>query len=358
MSDIHEEKTATGANTGSPLDTFDHVVVLMLENRSFDNLLGMIYPDGVPPGAPAGRDFSGVKGDMSNPVPPGLKYPPPDGSGQVFVTATADYCQPYPDPGEEFEHINVQLSGPSGTPDDPSMQGFVIDYVEKLGEKVSGPIPDPSFAEYSQIMQCFDPQALPVLSTLAQQFGVFDHWYCAVPSQTWCNRAFWNAGTSWGRVNQSPFGPWFEHNHTDTIFNQISDAGGSLSWKVYHDTPFVSLTNIIHSGALVWHEAHFHSLSRFFEDCERGELPSYSFLEPDFILEHNDYHPSSAGWGIIDHETGPGTVLLGERLVARIYNAIRTSQGRPGSGTGNTSQNTLLIITFDEHGGCFDHVQP
>lgn len=354
--------TKNSDNIDPRLDSFDHVVVLMLENRSFDNLLGLIYPDGVPPGAPAGKDFAGVTVQMSNPVPSDAANQPPDGSGKVFVTKTGDYCQPYPDPGEEFEHINRQISGVpggGGSPEDPTMEGFVADYIEKLEEpesKLHGKAP--TFVQYSQIMQSFDPDALPVLSTLAREFGVFDHWYCSVPSQTWCNRAFWNAGTSWGRVNQSPFGPWFLHNHTDTLFNQISDAGTGLSWKVYHETPYIALTNIIHSGALIRHESHFHKLERFFEDCERGELPSYSFLEPDFILEHDDYHPSSAGWGIVDHKTGPGTVLLGERLVARIYNAIRTSQGRPGTGTGNTSQNTLLVITFDEHGGCFDHVKP
>lgn len=352
------------------LATFDHVVVLMLENRSFDNLLGFVYPDGVPANAPLGKTFAGVTtGGLSNPVPRNAVNQPPDGSGLVYVTKTSDYHQPYPDPGEEYYHVNVQLFNqpkgganppynlPTPLPSPPGMQGFVTDYIEKLGEKVSDPKGPPTFDQYSQIMQCFDPDAVPVLSTLAQEFGVFDHWYCSVPSQTWCNRAFWNAGTSWGRVNQVPYTPWFEHNHTTTIFNQISDSSGGLSWNVYHDTPCVSLTNIIHFGALVGHELHFRSLDDFFEDCSTGNLPSYSFLEPDFIFQHNDYHPSSAGSGVIDHETVAGSVLLGEHLVAKIYDAIRLSQGRP-DGSGNTSQNTLLIITFDEHGGTYDHVAP
>jgi phospholipase C len=361
---------ASAVNSG--LDTFDHVVVLMLENRSLDNLLGFIYPDGVPSPAPAGSSFEGASLAMSNPVPPSAVNQPPDGSGKVFVTTTEDYQQPYPDPGEEYYHINVQLwDQPSGGTQPPynlppaplppaGLQGFVTDYIEKLGEAVSKPQGPPTFEQYSQIMQCFDPAAVPVLSTLAQEFAVFDHWYCAVPSQTWCNRAFWHAATSWGRVNNTPVEPWFDYNGGKTIFNQISESNTDLTWSVYHDTPFVSLTNIIHFRALVGHELHFHSLDRFFEDCENGDLPSYSFLEPDFILEHNDYHPSAAGPGVVDPETKVGTVLLGERLVARVYNAIRNSQGKsgPGGPRGNTSQNTLLIITFDEHGGCFDHVQP
>jgi phospholipase C len=189
---------------------------------------------------------------------------------------------------------------------------------------------------------------------------VFDHWYCAVPSQTWCNRAFWHAATSWGRVNNSPVGPWFDYNQGKTIFNQISDSGTDLSWKVYHDTPFVSLTNIIHFRALIGHELHFHSLDRFFEDCENGDLPSYSFLEPDFILQHNDYHPVRCRQGAdrLPDQGGhraPRRTARGADLQRDQEFEGQAGRGRP---SGNTSQNTLLIITFDEHGGCFDHVQP
>jgi len=131
--------------TNSALDTFDHVVVLMLENRSFDNLLGFIYPDGVPSPPPAGTSFAGASLAMWNPVPPSAVHQPPDGSGKVFVTTTKDYHQPYPDPGEEYYHINVQLwdqpnggtSWPYNLPPAPlpapGMQGFVTDYIEKLG---------------------------------------------------------------------------------------------------------------------------------------------------------------------------------------------------------------------------------
>ncbi len=368
-----EDSNSAGASAFDPrLDTFDHVVVLMLENRSFDNLLGFIYPDGVPKDAPASLNFDGNSLSNSNPVPSTAVNQPPDGSGRVNVTLTSDYHQPYPDPGEEYYHINTQLfnqpNGGSNPPYNlppkplptPGMQGFVTDYIEKLGEPVSKLSGPPTFEQYSQIMQSFEPTAVPVLTTLAREFGVFDHWHCAVPSQTWCNRAFWHAGTSWGRVNNSPFDEWFKFNGGETIFNQISNSGSDLSWKVYHDTPFVSLTNIIHFHALDGHEFHFHSMDRFFEDCANGDLPSYSFLEPDFIFEHNDYHPSSAGKGLVDYETKPGSVLLGEQLVAKIYDAIKGSTGKPGPNgpTGNTSQNTLLIITFDEHGGCYDHAEP
>ncbi|WP_298465009.1 alkaline phosphatase family protein [uncultured Erythrobacter sp.] len=378
MAGDRSSESAAHGEVDPRLEKFDHVVVLMMENRSLDNLLGFLYPDGVTGNPMAGKTFEGVPEDWSNPVPAHAKDQPPDGSGRVFVSKTTDYKQPFPDPGEEYYHVNVQLfnqpntngkptnSPPYNLPPErplptPSMDGFVTDYIEKLGEAVSKPKDNPqSFKNYSQIMHCFDPDALPVLATLARDFAVFDHWHCSVPSQTWCNRAFWHAGTSFGRVNNSPFGEWFKHNGAPTIFNQISDSNSHLSWKVYHDTPVVSLTNLIHFHALDRHEFHFHSLDKFFHDCKHGELPSYSFLEPDFIFDHNDYHPSSAGWDLIDGKEDVGAVLLGERLVAKVYNAVKDSMGKPGSNgkEGNTSQNTLLIITFDEHGGCADHVHP
>jgi phospholipase C len=154
----------------SPLDTFEHVVVLMLENRSFDNLLGYLYETGVPPN----KQFAGVSGNnLSNPDENGNPVP---------VSVGTDFHQPYPDPGEDFDHVTAQLfSGapPSGV---PKMQGFVKDYFNVLSAlpKWTGSAADQS----KVIMQCFAPSSLPVLSTIAQQFAVFDHWFCAVPSQT------------------------------------------------------------------------------------------------------------------------------------------------------------------------------
>jgi Phosphoesterase family len=97
----------------SGLDTFDHVVVLMLENRSFDNVLGYLYQDGVP----VGKNFEGVAGK-------GLTNPDANGN-LVGVSAGTDFGQPYPDPGEEFDHVTMQLFGSSRTSGTPQMQGFV-----------------------------------------------------------------------------------------------------------------------------------------------------------------------------------------------------------------------------------------
>src|SRR6185295_14461409 len=348
-------------NQQSLLDTFDYVVVLMLEIRSFDNLLGYLYQDGVPPG----KQFAGVVGNnLTNPDENGNPVP---------VSIGTDFHQPYPDPGEEFDHITAQLfSGlpPVGV---PAMQGFIKDYFSTLTAlgNWTGSIPDQS----KEIMQCFTPSSIPVLSSLAQQFAVFDHWFCAVPSQTWCNRAFWHAATSWGWVNNPPaFGdaPWNLDNWAvsssgPTLFDLIEAKFGAGSWHVYEDLA-VGLTKLVHWGDLKDKvgENYFRYLEggepffrNFFKDCASGKLPKYSFIEPHFInffedvMWHDDMHPSSFE-STLYSDGGPGSVLLGDQIVWKVYQAIRNSSTKGG----NNWQNTLLIITFDEHGGGYDHIPP
>lgn len=366
------------------LDSFDYVVVLTLENRSFDNLLGYLYPNGVPSNAPAGKTFEGVIGkDLANAIPATAtgQSAPPVGVTSIPVSPVpvpTNYHQPFPDPGEEYWHVNTQLFNvidgndkppynynlPSPVPGTPNMQGFVTDYIANFpgGDTTGGA--GPTYDQYRPIMQCFPPASVPVLATLAEQFAVFDHWFCSVPSQTWCNRAFWNAGTSWGHVvnggsDDENSASWGADSDGETLFNKISDSGISspLDWLVYSSNE-ASLTGIIHSLALsAYHtrlDDRFPCLEQFFTDCAAGTLPKYSFLEPCFWAPHNDQHPST--WNS-DHY-GPdavGTVLLGEELIWSVYNAIKNAQGANG---GNSWKNTLLVITHDEHGGCYDHLAP
>lgn len=356
-------------STGSTsLDGFEHVVVLMLENRSFDNLLGYLYEGGVPPHPPLGGTFEGVNPSLSN----------PDGKGQpVPVAKSTNYHKPYPDPGEEFDHVKTQLFGSrSQAGGTPTMQGFVADYCETLTHlKEAKGWPGSPDEESRQIMNCFDTSRVPVLSQLATDFAVFDHWFCAVPSQTWCNRAFWHADTSWGWVNNPQPSPlddewglerWLKVSVGPTLFDRLEAKFGRGSWHVYSDMPLeFAFTKLIHFADLK--EKHGRDyfrpletsglLGNFFTDCRHGNLPRYSFLEPHFVdhLEglhwHDDMHPSSYD-SILYGPTEPGTVMLGDRLIWRVYQAIRWSEGP------SNWRNTLLIITFDEHGGCYDHVRP
>lgn len=374
------------------LDTFDHVVVLMLENRSFDSLLGYLYP--------AGTQFEGVDGkNLSNPIPPPYQFKGKNGVPVTEVPVVrndavnhpVDYSQPFPDPGEDYPHVNTQLFNPANPqpfnqppynlPSPvpmPAMNGFVSDYILNYikNEFPDKPLPflEDFYNKYKVIMECYDPADIPVLSGLAREFAVFDHWFCAVPSETICNRNFWHAGTSWGHVinpgpgddtGDEPNGPntdrWLSDTVGETLFNQLSIS--ARSWKIYSDNkiplpgktnfpfPAVPLLHFLAFAPLLIFDRPdiFNTLDNFKSDCASGNLPAYSFIEPNFFDPHNDMHPSTPG-ETVDGPQKVGSVLLGEALVWEIYRAIFTSP--------SLWDNTLLIITFDEHGGCYDHVTP
>lgn len=343
------------------LEKFDHVVVLMLENRSFDNLLGYLYEGSVP----KGQLFEGVFGkSLSNPIPPDAEEAR---RKVVLVSKGTVMDNPNPDPGEEYPHVNTQLFGsvspldnrykralemsaPYNAPDSgavPAMNGFVSDYINnfRIWKKRS-----PKYDEYKVILECFAPESVPVLSTLAKEFAVFDHWHAAVPSQTFCNRAFFHAGNSSGMVVNAPYVDWISGNQSETIFNRMQSKG--ISWKVYFDREDAfSLTCLIHQPVLKeYFQSNFYLMEQFYEDVSSGTLPHYSFIEPRLFINHNDMHPPIA----VAHKSLASSVLAGELLVSEIYNAIRLSNNQRGS----NFQNTLLFITFDEHGGCYDHVPP
>ena len=355
---------------------FDHVVVVMGENRSFDNLLGWLY---TPATLPGGETFAGLAfGDYANTAPTGERI-----AAHTYTGPTDEVMgRPNPDPGEEFPHVNTQLFGIVDPPANatsqvgamttpfnappaatrPSMDGFVRDYwnnVERLrpGQK-------PTLDEASHIMGGFSPEQLPVLSTLAKGFAVFDAWFAAVPSQTYCNRSFFHASTSHGFVTNKHGGgydKWLDAEPTPTIFNRLEDAG--IPWKIYFDEmQLVSLTGIMHAPALerFWRTGRFGHMSEFYDEAKAGTLPAYAFIEPRMVYNHNDFHPpfgvfrSSDVDGEMILDSAVSDVRAGEKLVADVYNAVKDSATPDGS----NAMNTLLLITFDEHGGTYDHVAP
>jgi phospholipase C len=326
------------------LERIEHIVVLMLENRSFDNLLGYLYDSANQP--PFNRvppaQFGGVSGkNLSNPASNGREMPVKTGS---------DPTLPFPDPGEQFADVYEQIHGvplaasSNGAklimPATCNMQGFLSNY-----ERKNPPNPE-------AIMNCFTPAVVPVLSSLAHYYSVCDHWFASIPSQTLCNRSFIQAGTSSGYVNNGGSDGILFVNDTPTIFNLLSEAG--KSWKVYCGgwtiTSLVLLTQ-----KRVWdfalQDGYFEHLSDFLADAQKpGGLPAYSFIEPNYIdsIVHgpeNDMHPESHPFQLFGHSN----VEQGEKLVYQIYNAVRNSPDW---------DKILLLIVFDEHGGCYDHVCP
>jgi len=376
------------SDTFNGLDTFEHVVVLMLENRSFDNLLGFLYKDGVP----AGKQYAGLQ-DTPIQMPVPSRASDFDQHKTVPPLVAQDYHQPYPDPGEVYPHINTQLYNhidpdnlkvdaskmkhpyniPQPPPKTPNMEGFINDYINTLQAidckdckrcwkciffgkcdncKACEGYHNPTFEQYGRIMQCYTPEQVPVLATLAKEFAVFDHWNCSVPSQTWCNRAFWHAASSGGKVvnpSLKNLASWVEHVYAlETIFERMEKH--NISHNVYKQE-IVALTTLVNGPFKEENVVHMNrDLDTFKQHLKERRLKQYSFVEPKFTGVHNDQHPSAAEKSIIDGPQRIGTVLLGEHLIWDLYTAIFTDD--------HYKDNTLLIITYDEHGGCFDHIAP
>jgi len=358
---------------------FDHLVVVMFENRSFDNLLGYLYGPSTEP-VPEGQRFEGVEGkQLSNRTSDGLEVPVHTYSGPTDRVMRS----PDPDPGEEYPFVNTQLFGtiePAANVDHripelrppfnapaagtkPTMSGFLQDYVDKWRADHGGRAPEPD--DVRQIMGSFSPDMMPVLSMLAREFAVYDHWHCAVPSQTFPNRSFFHASTSHGFVTNGfnpGAGKWVdpEKNTGDTIFNRLDEA--KVDWCVYYDErQLISLTGLLHAPQTRkrW-KTNFRTMSRFYEDAAKGQLPAYSFIEPRLLYDHNDMHPPVGPATRLDDDGtiieggGISDVRAGDALLHDIYTAIRKS----ASPTGSNALNTTLFITFDEHGGTYDHVPP
>jgi phospholipase C len=361
--------SAAAAQDAKPVadrqNALDHVVVVMFENRSFDHLMGRLYEPGEV------RSFEGVLGkDLRNPVPEWAEH----GADRKFVShdVAPNMNTPHPDPGEEYPHINTDLFGiqdrknrfmplarmvaPYNAPDyprqQPTMAGFVADYISAFTAEMRR---QPTYEEYSQIMMGYTPEHMPVLSGLGRGFATFDHWFCDVPSQTFTNRSFFHAATASGYViNFPPADAFPVHNTAETLFERLEAKG--LTWRVYCDSPSpASMTGIIHASRLRTRFAtNFSTVDDFLEDARSGRLPNYSFIEPNMWHGHNDMHPpvSALMHGLPIDE--PSSLLGGEALLATIYDAVRTSS----SSSGSNYLNTLLLITFDEAGGTYDHVPP
>jgi phospholipase C len=343
-------------------DKIDRLVVLMLENRSLDNVLGWLYAAQSPQhfvGADTTPIYQGLQtGSYTNNYKDRVI---PVTRGTTGATGHAS-VPPQPmrvpgfDPGEEYAHVNQQLFGsptrpttanpPLGTP--AAMAGFAYDY-DAFYE---------TWEQLDQIMEAYTPAQLPVLNGLACAYAVSDAWHASVPTQTNPNRAFSLCGTSLGRVNNS----WdaVEQFATKTIWNALPTG---TSWGIYyHDVwqnrqcytqyTFPGCNDALANGEI-------EPIATFYDKARDGTLPRFSYLEPKWgyglgkrdgsgfhcgeVLgkrygsQGNDYHPPT--W------MGPGEVFVNQVYEALIANV-------------EAWQRTLLVITFDEHGGTYDHVDP
>jgi phospholipase C len=307
------------------LSSINNIVVLMLENRSFDHMLGFLYADNGNV-SPAGQPFDGLTGQESNPGTDGA----PVSVFQIQSTDASPYYMPGADPGEGYDATNSQLFGSTKAPTPPvaTNNGFVNDFAYTLGwEKTEGwSILSGTVA--NDIMGIFTPAMLPVLSGLARGFAVCDQWFGSVPTETLPNRAFALAATSQGQMNDKSTS-WT----CPTIFSLLTAS--NLGWAVYgYDAPPLTqqdFTDIIDAD-----ESHFGLFTDFQAAAAAGTLPPFVFLEPSWGASGNSQHPNY-------------NVALGEQLIHDVYYALYN---------GPAWNNTLLIVTYDEHGGCYDHVPP
>jgi phospholipase C len=324
------EGTGSGNGNGTSngnLAAINHVVVLMLENRSFDHMLGYLYTaqGNV---SPSGQPFEGLTGAEQN----------PDGNGgtvnvyQITPSTPNAYFMPGADPGEGYKATNSQLYGSTAAPATGTpapMTGFVTDYAYTLGWQSK----DPSWSVLpgttaSEIMGCYTPAALPVLSALATGYAVCDYWFASVPTETMPNRAFTCAGTSMGQVDDNT-----KTFSAPSIFAALGAAGQTWAIYGYNQRPLTAdtFTDVATaSGGAIGLFTDFQAAAA------AGTLPNFTFLEPSWPSTGNSQHPNY-------------DVALGEQLIHDVYEALRSGPGWA---------QTLFVLTYDEHGGCFDHVPP
>jgi phospholipase C len=296
------------------LDKLQHIVVLMMENRSFDHMLGSLTA--------VNPKIDGVTPDLSN----------PDANGNpVKAQPLAEFqAQLQPDPDHHFPAVDLQIFGGDTSPTRvANMQGFVKSYFNQQRD-----------LKHSQkIMYYFAQKDLPVLTTLALEFAVFNRWFASIPGPTICNRAFAHYGTSFGRVDMNLL---YINEPFKSIYNRLIDATPKHTSKLYYyDTASstMEITNLLqHQPEL------FGTYPQFLDDCAKGNLPDYSFVEPNYSDHETDSGEETANDQHPDHN-----VQHGEIFIASIYQAIKNSPLWP---------NTALLIVYDEHGGIYDHVVP
>jgi len=312
---------------GSLLQSIDHIVVVMLENRSFDHMLGFLYADKGNV-SPTGQKFEGLTGNETN----------PDGKGnqvKVFKIQPTDphpYAIPGADPGEGYLNTNWQLFGAEQQPSPivpATNQGFITNFASTLvwESKEAGRVVPGTAA--SQIMGMFTPQTLPILSNLASGYAVCDHWFGSAPTETFPNRAFVAMATSQGFVQDKSCKLYT----APSIYTLLGKHG--QTWAIYgYDAPPLSRGSI--SDIKAAPPANFGEFADFQKAVKSGALANYVFLEPSWGSSGNNQHPNY-------------NVAAGEQFLHDIYYTLFGS---------SIWQKTLLIITYDEHGGCYDHVPP
>jgi phospholipase C len=297
------------------LANLQHIVVLMMENRSFDHMLGSL---GV-----VDANIDGVSTGLSN----------PDTNGTVVQPQPkAQYqSQLQPDPDHHFPAVDLQIfGGNTSAGRQANMQGFVKSFFNQQQD----------VGHSHMIMYYFAQNQLPVLTTLALEFAVFNRWFASIPGPTVCNRAFAHYGTSFGRVDMNPLEILAP---LKSVYERLIGANPAHTAKIYYYDTASSTLEVV--NLLQNQPELFATYEQFLQDCASGNLPEYSFVEPNY----ND-HQDDSGEQIASDQHPDHNVQAGELFIASVYNAIKQNPDLWAS--------TALLVTYDEHGGIYDHVVP
>jgi phospholipase C len=305
------------------LGKVDHFIVLMLENRSFDHMLGDH------PGA-TGLDVRDRSDD------------PGDNNGLPYTRDAPDRLRR--DPPHEFLSTRRQLWGSLETPSDPpEMKWFAQAYVEHEDFAADGDNGAP-------VMKGFSAKTAPIIHRLAREYAVCDHWFCSVPGPTFPNRFFLYAASSSGLASSQRteylaaehvhFGVRFEHG---SFFDRL--RARCIPWRVYHGDLFptvLSVSGMVREFAdFTDNFQHLDSLALDLATADE-DFPAFTLIEPSYGRFWDDYEG-----GTSQHPTD--SVRAGERLIRDVYNAVRASP---------IWERTMLVIVYDEHGGFYDSQPP
>lgn len=287
-------------------DNIKHIVVLMLENHSFDQMLGAL--------STVHQGLDGIDANQLRSVP---DYP--DTTKQISQNTNQLTSIPL-DPAHEFVNVQQQLAD--------NLSGFVKDYA--LAH------PNCTVGEKQQIMGYYPLDFLPILHTLGREFLVCDRWFSSMPGPTWPNRFFVHSATCKGHVKMpnGVFDPnWHCYDQT-TLYDRLCEK--NITWRIYHQGEAQSLV-LLHQ---LLHATHYRDMQDFYDDARSDpeQFPQYVFIEPCYSGPgQNDQHP-------------PSDIMKGELLIAKVYNALRLNEP--------LWNQLLLVVVYDEHGGFYDHVTP
>jgi phospholipase C len=309
-------KVANDAALKNLTSKVDHIVVLMMENRSFDHMLGFLTID-------EGRtDVDGLTADHMN-VAHGQSYPVHPATSTKLVKAQ--------DPSHGSHSVATQIAG-------GKMSGFAANYAATR--------PHPPYAHDSPavVMAYHTAKQLPVYAYLAENYCVCDRWFCSVPGETMPNRAYAAAGTSGGHIDAlRPPQPY----NLKSFCRHLDDSKVSWRWYAHDYVPMLWAIDTSYGLSKETIPAYFDRKDvlghrSFVERAASGDLPAVSWIDPNFIdlsfgpAGSNDDHP-------------PSDLHAGQKLVLELFDSVVQ---------GPAWERTMVIITYDEHGGFYDHVPP